>query len=430
MQRAAHAHPGRDTPQSPQVRRLVAETSDRLAQRHDEVAQAMSDLLANIDWLDVDPHMRQFLEASVAANVATIFHMFSNGIAIEELQPTTAAVAYAARLAQRGIPANSLVRAYHMGQDDLLGAFFEEVERLPCDAVLKFHVMQDISSRLYRYIDWITMYVLDAYEAEKQRWETTSGNVYASLVHKLLADREPIEPDAFGAETGYLLDQYHLGVIVWTDTARTGPDDLRQIELFVDHLCRRSGARNRPIFMAIDRSTAWAWVPLGRRDVAVHVADLARRAVEAPGLRVAVGLSAHGASGFRRTHQQAEAARDVALSSADAPQVLGYGDQGVAIVSALAGDLQATRVWVREVLGPLAGTDANTARLRDTLRIFLSTGSSHTETAELLHLHRNSVRYRINRALQERGRPLEHDRLDVELALQVCHFLGDAVLVG
>jgi DNA-binding PucR family transcriptional regulator len=46
----------------------------------------------------------------------------------------------------------------------------------------------------------------------------------------------------------------------------------------------------------------------------------------------------------------------------------------------------------------------------------------------LLNLHRNSVRYRVRKAEAERGRPVTEDRMDVELALQVCHFLGDAVL--
>lgn len=91
-------------------------------------------------------------------------------------------------------------------------------------------------------------------------------------------------------------------------------------------------------------------------------------------------------------------------------------------------DLPAARQWVEEVLGTLARDGEAEARTRETLRVFLGTGGSYTQTSEQLMLHRNSVRYRIRKAEEERGRPLEDDRLDLELALQVCHFLGDTVL--
>jgi hypothetical protein len=38
------------------------------------------------------------------------------------------------------------------------------------------------------------------------------------------------------------------------------------------------------------------------------------------------------------------------------------------------------------------------------------------------------VKYRVGRAVELRGRGLEADRLDVELALEAVRLLGDAVL--
>jgi DNA-binding PucR family transcriptional regulator len=43
-------------------------------------------------------------------------------------------------------------------------------------------------------------------------------------------------------------------------------------------------------------------------------------------------------------------------------------------------------------------------------------------------MHKNSVKYRVEKAEQERGRPIRGDHLDVELALHACHWLGHAVL--
>jgi DNA-binding PucR family transcriptional regulator len=41
-----------------------------------------------------------------------------------------------------------------------------------------------------------------------------------------------------------------------------------------------------------------------------------------------------------------------------------------------------------------------------------------------LHLHFNSVRYRIGRAELRRGRPIGSDRLDVEVALLLRRLFG------
>ncbi|WP_063766956.1 helix-turn-helix domain-containing protein [Streptomyces sp. NRRL S-813] len=45
-----------------------------------------------------------------------------------------------------------------------------------------------------------------------------------------------------------------------------------------------------------------------------------------------------------------------------------------------------------------------------------------------LHVHKSTVKYRVARAVAQRGRPLEDDRLELELALTAVHWLGEAVL--
>jgi DNA-binding PucR family transcriptional regulator len=64
----------------------------------------------------------------------------------------------------------------------------------------------------------------------------------------------------------------------------------------------------------------------------------------------------------------------------------------------------------------------------ETARVFLHSGGSFTATADQLFLHRNTVQYRIRQAEDMRGRPFGDDRLDVELALLACHWLGPAVM--
>ena len=57
-------------------------------------------------------------------------------------------------------------------------------------------------------------------------------------------------------------------------------------------------------------------------------------------------------------------------------------------------------------------------------------GSSFKAAAEAMNLHANSVKYRIRQAIDRRGRPIADDRLDVEVALVLCHWYAAAVLTA
>lgn len=406
---------------------LVSDTARRLNERQPEIARRMSDLLARgITKLDEDQQLIELLYASVDANVKTIIHVLANNIPIEHLQPTTAAVEYALRLAQRDVPANSLVRAYHMGQDNLMEEVFTEIQRSEYDADQKLTVLQHISRVVYRYIDWISLYVLDIYEKERSRWISARGNVHSSLIHKIVSG-QPLSAGAFEAETGYRLDQFHVGVVVWSGSAVPDSDDFGSLHRFVRELSTTCGG-GTPIVTAIDRSTVWGWVPLGRHSERLDTECIRQFAARSSDCRVALGLPGRGMAGFKRTHEQAQAAWTVALASVGAAStVTNFGDQGVALVSMLAKDMAATRLWVGDVLGPLAAADENTEVLRETLRVFFLTGENYVKTAELMNLHRNTVKYRVGKALQDRT-ALASDRLDMALALQVCHLLGSKVL--
>ena len=96
----------------------------------------------------------------------------------------------------------------------------------------------------------------------------------------------------------------------------------------------------------------------------------------------------------------------------------------VAVAALLTDHPDDLRNWTQRVLGALAAGDANSAELRRTVQVFLQQGGSFTEAAALLHLHKNTVHYRVKKAEQLRGRPLAEDRLDVEVALLVCDALG------
>ena len=144
---------------------------------------------------------------------------------------------------------------------------------------------------------------------------------------------------------------------------------------------------------------------------------------------VAVGAALPGVDGFRRSHRQAQNARRVAVAAGPAAhRVTAASNPAMFSAALVSTDLAEARAWVRETLGPLATDSENDALLRETLRVFLNDGCSYKAAADDLNLHSNSVKYRVQRAVDRRGRQITDDRLDVELALLVCHWFGAAVL--
>lgn len=397
-----------------------------------EITQKMRTLLADrIEELRGDHRIIELLGASIEGNVETILHILQHDIPAEHVEPPSAAVEYARRLAQRGVPVNALVRAYRLGQDHFLKWSFAEIERQVADRGIAFHATHRFVSVTFNYIDWISQQVVTVYETERERWLENRSTVRATRIREIIEGQD-VDLETAEAAIGHPLRQVHLGVIVWTPT-ESGPSgsDLAELERVVAALGRELSCSGRPLFAACDRSSGWGWLPFGRSRLTVDP-DAVRKLLRAiaPGPMLAIGQPAAGIAGFRETHQQALRAQRVALvAGPGAPSVISYTDPGVRAAAMMCNDLDEARMMVRTSLGRLAIDDEHHQRLRDTLLEFISTGGSYTATAERLTMHKNSVKYRVAKAEEERGAPIDNDRLDVELALNACHWLGRSMLI-
>ncbi|MCK0439070.1 helix-turn-helix domain-containing protein [Gordonia alkaliphila] len=411
-----------------EFREVLGVVAGRLRDVEQQMVDDMSARMLEIDHLDGDPVLVTLLRASVEGNITTINHVLSNDIPISNLQPTTAAVEYALRLAQREVPSNSLMRAYRTGEFEFNKLALDVLSEIDVSERIAVRVAKYVAVVLFEYIDWITQYVFHAYETERVRWIGAEGGVLSSAVNQLLVDdgssSMEVEAEAFEAETGYRLDVTHQAVILWSADSSVV---LTEIDRAARTLASAVRAVAPPIVTATDRSTVWMWIPLGPGTPAVDTATVESRMTLPAHLRLALGLPGPGLVGFRRSHQQARAAYEVATAvPREEPAVVGYGDRGVAVVSMMARDLPSTRAWVREILGPLAGDNAGAQVLRETMSEYLKHGESHVRTAERMMLHRNTVKYRIGKAVEIL--PDGHDRMDLALALTVCEYLGTEVL--
>jgi DNA-binding PucR family transcriptional regulator len=409
------------------AREGVASVAAALAERLSAISEDVQRVIEReIPALRDDQRIVGMLEASVAENISTIVHALRYGIDTTDIEAPTSAIEYARRLAQRDVDAAALVRAYRLGQARFTRLFVEELHQQTgaeeIDGATTMRAVEQVSL----YIDRVVGRLLPAYEQERTSWLQNRSAVLATRVRSLL-DGERIDVDRIQAMLGYRLRQRHVGVVLWIDDHDAELDPLRALDDMTVELARAAGCTDPPLFVLRDDTSAWAWLPGATGDWS-DGSDPAAVVAKAPApISVAAGAPASGVDGFRRTHRQALNAQVVALAAVPGrSRVTPFAE--VAPIAMMCADVDSLRAWVGETLGPLATASDRNEGLRETARVFLETGGSYTATADQLYLHRNTVQYRIRQAEELRGRPLGDARLDVELALLACHWLGSTVL--
>ncbi|ALJ19641.1 PucR family transcriptional regulator [Microbacterium sp. No. 7] len=411
------------------LRELVALVGGRLQAAAPTIVDDMRDLLAErIDGLGQDPQLIDMLRASIDGNVTTLCHILSNDIGVDALQPTTAAVEYAVRLAQRDVPLGALTRAYYLGQALLVRRVIDAIDALAiADAEAPMLLARRVIDVIHNYIDWILKYVTEVYEAERRKWWRARAVSNAAAVLKALRGEHITNP-SFESETKYSLDQRHLAVIAWLESGSDDHEDQRRIDQLLRRVATLLSSSRPPLIVAADRSTAWCWIAIpadGVDDGLVERVDQLGAADDMSNIRVAIGEAGTGIAGFRRSHEQAAKARLVALGAAhyrDA-RAVGFSDPDVALLSLIMHDVPGAVAWTREVLGSVADPGQSNAALCETLSVFYTRGENFTRTAEVLGIHRNTVRQRVNRFETERGSK-RIDPLEISLALRVLQLLG------
>jgi DNA-binding PucR family transcriptional regulator len=420
---------GRSSEDEALVAKSAAQIIGRLDDKLAEITRSIQELLVSeLSEIGGDGELLALVSDSVQGNLDAFIPAVRHGIPIDHVEPPTAALEHARRLAQRGVDADYLVRTYRLGHQAVIRLVLEEIRVAQLDTQLALDVFEQITSMSFRYVDRMSRLVMAAYQNERDRWLANQNRVRALRIRELL-DGGEIDIDEATDTIRYPLRRVHLSLVVWCGESEDG-NELVAMERFVAELAKVLNTHERPLFIGADRVTGWAWLPVPD-DTAPHAITRLREFANArtDALWIAAGAPLPGIDGFRRSHEQAQAARAVIMASGSRqPAVTAVSDPGLVVTAHFCSDLEQTRAWVRDVLGPLASATDSDERMRETLREFLHHRSSFKATADELHLHVNSVKYRVQRALERRGRPITDDRLDVEVALLLCHTFDTAVL--
>ena len=169
---------------------------------------------------------------------------------------------------------------------------------------------------------------------------------------------------------------------------------------------------------------------LPEREEALKLAERLRQqlsSVLAPSeITVGVGRSHDGLGGLAHSYREAEQALAIARALLGGGRTVHFEDLGVQRLLFQLRDNQELASFYDDLLGKLQAHDERQrAELVNTLEAFFACHGNHVRTAQRLHLHRNTLLYRLERARQVLG--VDLDDPEVRLALQVALKIGRVI---
>ncbi|MCX8554812.1 helix-turn-helix domain-containing protein [Mycolicibacterium mucogenicum] len=373
----------------------------------DQIAEALPEF--------TDPTLRRELDASTRSHWKG-FLAVSTRDAVE-VRPAPEAYDLARTLARRGFELPVLLAVYRIGQRSAWQFITEtRIARIP-DPEVRAAVLMQLWPRLSNWLDTAVETLIITFADERDQWQRGARARRTETVRAILAG-QAVDIDDATTAVSYPLHLHHTAFTVQADDDVADTDVQRLLDATPIAVATALGG-DRPLTMSSGARTVWCWTASS-----TALKPLSDNAIAAlpEFMHVAVGTCHPGVDGFRRSHAEALAAQHVAHRHG--ANVIRYADVELACLAAGIAGADGMSTLVRRELGKLGAADDSTARLRDTLRLYLEHASDARAVGEILNLHPNTVRYRIRQAEQLLGHSVDHRRVYLELALHIVSAFG------
>ncbi len=142
---------------------------------------------------------------------------------------------------------------------------------------------------------------------------------------------------------------------------------------------------------------------------------------------IGIGGTCRDPADIARSYGQARRTIDAVLRLGHRGQVVAFEDLGIHRLLLQVPDLAELRAFAAEILGQLSGQERQRGtELLATLACYFRENGSPQRTARSLHVHPNTVAYRIRRIQEITGIQLDNyrDRLMAQVALEIIDVLG------
>ncbi|MFE4002073.1 PucR family transcriptional regulator [Nocardioides sp. YIM B13467] len=274
-----------------------------------------------------------------------------------------------------------------------------------------------ISRVLFDFVNPFANGVGDAYTEEYERW-VSSANAARDEAVRAVLDGDEVDLRKSSRLLSYEIEhRYHLALVMWVRDP--DPHDTTALQTLGHQVMDRIDA-SQNVLIPVGQSEVWAWAGSATRLIDLNEIV---ESLGVPGLGVAVGRVGHGADGFRASHRQAqEAARVMRIRDGDLGEAVAFDD--VSLVALLTRDPINARAFMHDELAGLIADEAHVADLRETVLAYFECKRSPQSTAARLFVARNTVVYRLKRAEELLGRPIDHREAELWTALLLARVYG------
>jgi hypothetical protein len=333
-------------------------------------------------------------------------------------------VSIARKMARHGLPHERYMLGLRLVQEILLEALLDEAARYR-PASGRALLPGALALATSRFLDESAAAIVAEYLAESQRVIARTVAQRRQTLAALLAGEHV--PDDLAARTlGIDLSHQHLAIVLWT--REQNPPSAVRAELEAAAGKAAAALRAAGHVAVHDDGTdaaALCWISRAVPFPDDYPARLSP-AFAAGEFRAAVGAPAAGPDGFRRSYLAARDAERVARQGLPG-KVTAYRD--VDLIALLTADPERAQWFAADHLGKLAAQDDDSlADLRATALCYLESGCSLVKTAAALHVHRNTVLYRLGSIERLLGRELGKEPLATHAALALVQRHGRALL--
>ena len=395
-----------------QVRELFRHGAQIVLNAQSEWLEAMHDAelsAPNMQELAVDPVLNAALRRTTRANLLhwAAANVRDPGAPVPaNVGPETLGIAR--DLVRRGLNESAL-QAYRVGQNVAWQRWMSIAFTLASDPD-ELRELLDVSARsLFTFVDETLAGVAEQMRIERD--ELTRGTHAERLeTVALILDGAPISRQRAEARLGYNLEQTHTAAVVWSDDPESS-----QLERATEALVRTADAHH-PLSVIASAATRWVWIP-GK--AAPDLRRLEDVTDQMSGVRIAVGSTARGIEGFRRSHLDAITTQRMLTRLNSTQRIASF--ETVQLVSLVTQDPDRADQFIKQTLGEL---ESASPELRAAVLTFINEQCNASRAAARLYTHRNTLLRRLSRAEQLLPRPLDENSVHVAVALEMVHWRG------
>ncbi|MUL85065.1 MULTISPECIES: CdaR family transcriptional regulator [unclassified Mycolicibacterium] len=402
------------TPPSPRVKELIRQCAQIVVNARPEWLEELDQaVLAASPSVAADPELAAAVSSSNRANL-----FFWGAANVRDpgapVPPNTGPepLTIARELVRRGIDAIAL-DAYRVGEGVAWRRLLEIAFELSSDPA-ELHELLDVCSRsISAFVDATLAGI--AAQIDLERDELTRGtHAERRETVALLLDGAPIPRQRAEARLGYALTGTHTAAVIWSEDS-TG--DLSGLDRAAEAFGQACGD---PRLLSVLASSATRWVWAASADIQDGFEALTRASRAFSGVRIAIGPTADGLDGFRRSHFDAITTQQMMARLHSTQQIGRFTD--VELVALTTADPDRAAEFVSHNLGALEAADTE---LQETVRVFVNEQCNASRAAARLYLHRNTLLRRLARADELLPRPLAENSVAVAVALDVLRWHGN-----